>query len=63
MRLLALLLLCSLHAAAQKPTLAVVQKVSGTVGFYAADGNHLKDVKVGAYPHEATFLPTGAFST
>jgi YVTN family beta-propeller protein len=61
MRLLVLLLLCSLHAAAQKATLAVVQKVSGTVGFYAADGKHLKDVKVGAYPHEAIVSPDGRF--
>lgn len=36
---------------------AVVQKLSGTVGFYDAAGKHLADVKVGAHPHEMALSP------
>ena len=36
----------------QQATLAVVEKVSGSVGFYSAEGKHLAEVQVGKYPHE-----------
>ena len=44
-------------SAAEKPSLAVVEKVSGTVGFYTAEGRRVGQVKVGAYPHEIVLAP------
>ncbi len=57
MRTLLLLILFASHASAQQAALAVVQKISGTVGFYTAEGKHLGDVKVGKHPHEAVLSP------
>ncbi|MCU1325157.1 MAG: beta-propeller repeat protein [Bryobacterales bacterium] len=48
-----------LLAADPAPQFAAIQKLSGTVGFYAADGKHLGDTKVGAHPHEAALSPDG----
>jgi YVTN family beta-propeller protein len=49
MRLFPFLLAATLHA---QPDLAVVEKVSGKVGFYNSTGERTSEVKVGVYPHE-----------
>jgi YVTN family beta-propeller protein len=36
----------------QEAALAVVEKISGSVGFYSAEGKQLGEVKVGKNPHE-----------
>lgn len=43
------LLTVSLQA---QPSVAVVEKIAGKVGFYSASGERTSDVKVGTYPHE-----------
>ncbi len=58
---LLLLILLVVPAAAQEAALAVVQKISGTVGFYTAEGKHLGDVKVDKHPHEAVLSPDKRF--
>ena len=35
--------------------LVVVEKGSGSVGFYSEDGIRIKTVKIGTYPHEMVF--------
>ncbi|MBK7930222.1 MAG: DUF1513 domain-containing protein [Bryobacterales bacterium] len=35
-----------------QPDIAVVEKIAGKVGFYAADGKRVAEVKVGTHPHE-----------
>ena len=42
-----------------RPSLAVVEKISGSVGFYTADGQLKGEVKVGNFPHEAVLSPDG----
>jgi YVTN family beta-propeller protein len=49
MRFFIFLLAATLHA---QPDLAVVEKVSGKVGFYKFTGERTSEVKVGVYPHE-----------
>lgn len=39
-------------AQAEEAAYAVVQKISGTAGFYTAGGLHLRDVPLGEHPHE-----------
>ena len=39
--------------------LAVIEKVSGAVGFYTEAGRLLGEVKVGSFPHEAVLAPDG----
>lgn len=39
--------------AAERPYIAVVEKVAGAVGFYSEDGRQLGWTKVGNFPHEA----------
>lgn len=48
-----------LLAAADVPSLAIVEKVAGAVSFYTDDGRALGRVKVGAFPHEATVSADG----
>jgi YVTN family beta-propeller protein len=48
-----LLAACASHA----QTLAVVEKVAGRVGFYSTDGKLLRQVKIGAHPHEIIQSP------
>jgi len=48
-----LLLLMAQTWAAQRPFLAVVEKVACAVGFYTEDGKQIGLVKVGPFPHEA----------
>jgi len=43
----------------QDAAFVVVQKLSGTVGFYDGAGKHITDVKVGAHPHEMALSPDG----
>ena len=57
MRQLVLTLIVSLCAFSQEADLAVVQKISGTVGFYTGDGKLVSTVKVGEHPHEAVLSP------
>src|SRR3954469_9297275 len=57
--LVLLLVVFGATAFSQQPTLAVVQKLSGTVGLYDATGAHLADVKVGAHPHELALSTDG----
>jgi YVTN family beta-propeller protein len=40
-----------------QPVLAIVEKVSGCVGFYTEDGRRTAGVKVGNFPHEAILSP------
>jgi YVTN family beta-propeller protein len=54
------LLFASAHAASA-PSLAIIEKASGRVGFYDASGNLLKEVAVGAHPHEMTFSSDGRY--
>jgi YVTN family beta-propeller protein len=46
---------------AQQPSIAVVEKKAGTVGFYTADGKRVSEVKVGSFPHETAFSPDRRF--
>jgi DNA-binding beta-propeller fold protein YncE len=46
-------------AFAQQSRFVVVQKLSGTVGFYDSAGKHLGDAKVGQHPHEMALSPDG----
>ena len=58
----ACLLLATIAAAADvKPSYVAVEKVSGHVGFYDADGKVLKEVRIGGHPHEMTFSPDGRY--
>src|SRR5258705_13968542 len=61
MRTAFLCFLGSVVVLAQQPDLAVVQKISGMVGFYASDGRLISQVKVGKHPHEAVLSPDGKF--
>jgi len=44
-------------ALAQKPALAVVEKLSGWVGFYTAEGKRVGGVQVSGHPHEIILSP------
>ena len=61
MRYACLLLAAIAVAAAVKPSYVAVEKVSGQVGFFAADGKLLKEVRIGGHPHEMTFSPDGRY--
>ena len=53
------LVLAAASAHAQKPALAVVEKVAGAVGFYTADGKRVGGAQVGKHPHEIVLSPDG----
>src|SRR5947209_5976834 len=53
------LVVFAIRALAQQPHFVVVQKLSGTVGFYDAAGKHIGDAKVGQHPHEMALSPDG----
>jgi len=56
----ALLLSLSASAlAADRPYLAVIEKIAGAVGFYTEDGRSLAQVKVGSFPHEGALSRDG----
>ena len=61
MRTVFLFVLGAAAALAQEPDLAIVQKISGTVGFYTSGGRLVSQVKVGKHPHEAVLSPDGKF--
>jgi DNA-binding beta-propeller fold protein YncE len=46
-----------LCAHAQKPTLVVVEKIAGAVGFYTDDGKRVGGAQVGKHPHEVIISP------
>ncbi len=48
-------------ASAAEPAFAVVEKVSGNLGFFDANGDWVKEVKVGQHPHEMAFSPDGRY--
>ena len=58
-RAIAAVLLAVAAFGADKPYLAVVEKIAGVVGFYTEDGRSLAQVKVGAFPHEAVLSRDG----
>lgn len=60
-RLLALLISLSTSALGQEATLAVVEKISGSVGFYSADGRRVGGVEVSTHPHEMILSPDKRF--
>lgn len=59
--LASVLVTASALSAVGPAALVTAEKVSGHVGFYDADGNHIKDVKVGVHPHELAFSPDGHY--
>ena len=58
-RAIVLLLLTAAAHAADRPYLAVVEKVAGAVGFYSEEGRQLGLVKVGPFPHEGVLSQDG----
>src|SRR4051812_819690 len=46
-------------SAADRPDLAIVEKVGGSVSFYTMEGREVGRVKVGAFPHEAALSADG----
>ena len=49
------------YAADAKAAYAAIEKVSGHVGFFDADGKVLKEVRIGGHPHEMVFSPDGRY--
>lgn len=56
---LSILLLAGLLHAADIPSLVVVEKKAGAVGFYDPSGKRVAGVKVGTHPHEIVYSPDG----
>jgi len=54
-----LLIVAATATAADRPYLAVIEKIAGAVGFYTEDGRSLAQVKVGSFPHEAVLSRDG----
>jgi YVTN family beta-propeller protein len=54
---LSILMLAGLVQAADIPSLVVVEKKAGAVGFYDATGKRVAGVKVGTHPHEIVYSP------
>ena len=52
-----MVLIAASCAYAQKPTLAVVEKIAGAVGFYSDDGKRVGGAQVGKHPHEVVVSP------
>jgi hypothetical protein len=44
-------------ASGQKPAFVIGEKLSGSVGFYSADGKRLSGAKQGSHPHESVLSP------
>jgi YVTN family beta-propeller protein len=55
--MISLALIAVSWADAQKPTLAVVEKIAGAVGFYTDDGKRVGGAQVGKHPHEVVVSP------
>jgi YVTN family beta-propeller protein len=58
---LGLLALAGAGIAASAPSLVIVEKASGKVGFYDSAGKVIAEVPVGRHPHEMTFSADGRF--
>ena len=56
-RTISVVLMAASCVYAQKPTLAVVEKVAGAVGFYTDDGKRVGGAQVGKHPHEVVVSP------
>ncbi|MDE3198833.1 MAG: YncE family protein [Acidobacteriota bacterium] len=56
-----LLFLAPAALCAADPALAIVEKASGHVVFFDLQGRELKEVAVGAHPHEMAFSPDGKY--
>jgi YVTN family beta-propeller protein len=56
-RIVLMALIAASCAQAQKPTLAVVEKIAGAVGFYTSDGERVGGAQVGKHPHEIVVSP------
>ncbi|HEY3836650.1 MAG TPA: hypothetical protein VGL72_08760 [Bryobacteraceae bacterium] len=54
-----LILCCGSTIAAEKPYLAIVEKVAGAVGFFTESGKQLAQVSIGPFPHEAALSRDG----
>jgi YVTN family beta-propeller protein len=50
---------CTADRTSERPALAIVEKIGGSVGFYTADGVRVGAARVGAFPHEAVLSPDG----
>ncbi|HVW87276.1 MAG TPA: hypothetical protein VHB50_21465 [Bryobacteraceae bacterium] len=62
MRFLALFAVAVSAQAASAPALAIVEKASGHLGFFDAGGHLVKEVAVGAHPHEMVFSSDGRYA-
>ena len=58
---LAILLFVPALVQAAGPALAIIEKASGHVGFFDLQGNEIKEVAVGAHPHEMAFSSDGKY--
>ena len=47
--------------AADRASLAIVEKIAGAVGFYTAAGTRVGGVAVGTHPHEGILSPDGRY--
>jgi YVTN family beta-propeller protein len=56
-----LLCACALAQSASAPSLVIIEKAAGHVGFYDAGGNVVKEVSVGQHPHEMVFSSDGRY--
>lgn len=52
---------CLPASGASAPTLAIIEKASGHVGFFDAAGAVIDEVSVGRHPHEMTFSADGRY--
>jgi len=62
MRALILAFLLAATLAAQSPTLLVLEKGTGALGYYTMEGQRVGEVKVGQHPHEMVVSPDGRFA-
>jgi YVTN family beta-propeller protein len=53
--------LTALAHAATAPSLVIVEKASGQVGFFDSEGKVVNEVSVGGHPHEMTFSTDGRY--
>jgi len=60
MKLWVFTILCGVACAAE-PSLAIIEKAAGHIGFYDSAGKALSEVSVGRHPHEMVFSADGRF--
>jgi YVTN family beta-propeller protein len=56
-----LLCACVVAKSATAPSLVIIEKAAGHVGFYDAAGKPVKEVSVGQHPHEMVFSSDGRY--